>query len=277
MRTALAQITDWLSGFSEETPRDADPPMGRLLSRIPRPLIDPRNRLLLIFSPKSACSNVVVWFFHHLGHAQAARDYHPFPHRYRLEVYYSSELYRTACKADFSGYQVVRVVRDPLQRAVSAYRHLLSRPNGRLARAAGMTHIARKGLSFSDYIKFLEGLDLNNCDSHFAVQRHPIEDLVQVTDLINVSREDLYARLAAIEDRVGLQRTDLQSSDWVGRLNQRNRPQGQLHRSDINTTAFFPAQAKTGPWPQYEDFLTTDARAKLTALYAVDVQSYGVL
>jgi hypothetical protein len=277
MRAALSQIADWLSGPARDKLPVADTPIGRLLSRAPRPLVDPRNRLLVIFSPKSACSNVVVWFFHHLGHAQAARDYHPFPHRYRLDVYYRSELYRAACEGDLNGYRVVRVVRDPLQRAVSAYRHLLSRPNAGLPRRVGMTHIARKGLSFSDYIKFLEGLDLNNCDRHFAVQRHPIEDVVRVTDLINVSREDLYARLGEIEDRIGLPRTDLQASDWVGRLNRRNRPQGELQRTDISTTAFLPRQAKAGPWPQYEEFLTAEARAKLTALYAVDVRNYGVL
>jgi hypothetical protein len=178
---------------------------------------------------------------------------------------------------DFSDYQVVRVVRDPLHRAVSAYRHLLAHPRGRLAHRVGMTSRVQNGLSFADYIKFLERLDLNNCDSHFAVQRHPIEDVVKVTDLINVSREDLYARLAAIEDRIGLPRTDLKSSDWVGRLNRRNRPQGELQRDEIYTTAFSPQQAKTGPWPEYDEFLTPHARDKLAALYAVDVRSYGLL
>jgi hypothetical protein len=188
---------------------DRETQIARLLSLHPRPLIDSRNRMLVIFSPKSACSNVVVWFFHHLGHLQAARDYHPFPHRYRIAVYYQSRIYQDAFDNDFTKYRVVRVIRDPFERAVSGYRHLLAHPKGRLARRMRMTHIARKGLSFSDYIKFLDGLDVRKCDDHFAIQRHPIEDVLQTSELINVSTEDLYARLNEVEDRFGLQRTSL--------------------------------------------------------------------
>lgn len=251
--------------------------MARLLSRGPQPLIDPRNRMLVIFSPKSACSNVIVWLFHHLGHTQAARDYHHFPHRYRVEVYYHSSIYLDALKDDFTTYRVVRVIRDPFERAVSGYRHLLAHPKGRLARRMRMTHVGRKGLSFSDYIKFLETLDLNNCDEHFAIQRHPIEDVLQTTELINVSTEDLYARLNEVEERFGLQRTDLRSSDWVSRVDQRNQPKHELEGNDIYTKPLFPDQAKKGPWPGYETLLTPDARARLARLYALDIDSYGIV
>src|SRR5688572_4072882 len=92
----IGWLSKQLSNFGRYKPRHADTAIGELLWRRPAPLIDPHNRLVVIFSPKSACTNVVAWFFHHLGHTQAARDFHRSPHRYRFQVYYRSEIYQDA-------------------------------------------------------------------------------------------------------------------------------------------------------------------------------------
>src|SRR6185437_13167032 len=57
--------------------------LAPLLQDAPRPLINPDARLVVLFSPKSACTTVVMWFLHHLGHGQKARDYATWPHHYR--------------------------------------------------------------------------------------------------------------------------------------------------------------------------------------------------
>ena len=41
--------------------------LGRLLWTDPRPLIHPAKRMIVVFSPKSACTSAVIWFFHQLG------------------------------------------------------------------------------------------------------------------------------------------------------------------------------------------------------------------
>jgi hypothetical protein len=48
------------------------------------PLLDPQGRFVVLFSPKSACSSVVIWFFHVLGLDHEARAYDEWPHQYRL-------------------------------------------------------------------------------------------------------------------------------------------------------------------------------------------------
>src|SRR5262249_14181942 len=90
----LSSLWAGLTRGREYAPPGADTPLGQLLWSYPPPLIDPANKLVVIFSAKSACTNVLVWFFHHLGHAKAVRDYHPSPHQYRTQVYYRSKLYQ---------------------------------------------------------------------------------------------------------------------------------------------------------------------------------------
>lgn len=274
LRTFLADAWGQLSR-REYAPPGAKTPTGRLLWHDPPPLIDPHHKLMVIFSPKAACSNVVVWFLHHLGHADVARDYHVSPHRYRIEVYYHSALYHRAYRHNLRRYHVVRVVRDPYDRAVSAFRHLLHHAHGRFARNVGMSRILRDGLSFSQYLDFLERLDLRTCDVHFRLQRHPIEDVVSIDDLINVSSDDLYARLNAVEDKLGLKRTNLATSRWVTRIDRRNRKEGETEISDLYRTPLSRDQALNGPWPSAKDFLNEDARRRLSRLYAVDIESYG--
>lgn len=272
---ALSKFWTWLRGDYE--PPGAATEFGRLLWSYPPPLIDPNNKLLVIFSAKSACTNVLVWFFHHLGHAKAVRDYHPSPHQYRTQVYYRSKLYQRAYRMKFERMRVIRIVRDPYERAVSGFRHLLRHSHTRFGRKMGMSHIAANGLSFSEYLDFLERLNLRTCDAHFAVQRHPVEDALPVRFLINVSTEDLYQRLNEIETELGLEKTDLRGSDWINIIDRRNRPKDKpVTSADLFTQRLSQAQADKGPWPAYDDLLVPAARERLARLYAIDIESYGI-
>src|SRR5689334_25375638 len=103
---------------------DAPPPgaetgLGRLLWTDPRPLIHTPQRMIVVFSPKSACTSVLIWFYHQIGHTKAARDYASWPHNYRTDVYYRSRFYRRAFERDLSKFSLLRIVRDPFERAVS--------------------------------------------------------------------------------------------------------------------------------------------------------------
>jgi hypothetical protein len=272
---AFATFWTWVRG--DYAPPGAATGFGQLLWAYPPPLIDPARKLMVIFSAKSACTNVLVWFFHHLGHAKAVRDYHPSPHQYRTQVYYRSKLYHRAYRIKPERFKVIRVVRDPYERAASGFRHLLRHSHTRFGRKMGMSHITANGLSFSEYLDFLEGLDLRTCDAHFAIQRHPVEDVLPVRFLINVSTEDLYQRLNDVEAALGLEQTNLRGSDWIHAIDRRNRPKTHsAPRADVFTQRLFPAQADQGPWPAYEDLLTPAVRARLAKLYAVDIETYGI-
>jgi hypothetical protein len=256
--------------------------MRRLLSVNPPPLIHPDARLVVLFSPKSACTSVVIWFFHQLGIAKQAREYHQWPHRYRTEVHYGSALHRDACRLNLSGFKVLRVVRDPIDRAASSFRHALAYrlANKAFAELLGRTDIGKNGASFREFLDLLERLDLTACDSHYAVQRHPIERRLRVTHLINISTEDLFVRLNEVEAEIGLPVTDFAQLEWLHLVRQRiqerrSRYDGADDVTDAYETRLVREQALRGPWPSRKALLTPVARERIARLYAADIAAYG--
>jgi len=221
---------------------------------------------------------VLVWFLHHLGHAAAARDFHPWPHRYCNLVYYQSSLYRRAAQLDLTGFKVVKVIRDPYLRAASSFRHVVrySLFEDGMARKLSDSRLERDGLSFSAFLDFLEKTDLTRCDPHYALQHHPIEAQLPVSHLINVSREDLFARLNEVEREIGLPASDVASSPWVKRLEERyNKASDDFAGiADLYTRRLKREQALNGPWPRYDALLTPEARDRVSRLYAADLRAY---
>jgi hypothetical protein len=252
-------------------------PIAQLLMRAPKPLIHPGARMIVVFSAKSACSVVVTWFFHQLGHARAAADYHHWPHRYRAEVYYRSQLYQKALQEDLSGYAVVKVMRDPFERAASSYRHALSTgyADRKLAAVLGRSDFREKGYSFAEYIDFLEQSNLEACDMHHRIQRHPVESVLPVRHLIDITREDLHARLQEVEAELGLPRTDFESGDWSRKIYQRGSPGRGASDAGAYEKRFNQRDARHGPWPSPGALLGPEARRRLASLYAIDIEGYS--
>ncbi|HLF24497.1 MAG TPA: sulfotransferase family 2 domain-containing protein, partial [Burkholderiales bacterium] len=115
-----------------------------LLMTRPRPLVDPDARLIVLFSPKAACTNVTVWFLNQIGHIKAARDFSNWPHKYRLKVYYDSALYRKARGLNLKKFKVIRVIRDPYDRTTSGFRHAVKtkKTGTEIAQELGLSEIA---------------------------------------------------------------------------------------------------------------------------------------
>ena len=250
--------------------------MGRALAHNPQPLIDPDRRIIVLFSPKSACSNVLIWFLHHLGQAQAAREYHRWPHRYRINIYYRSPLYRRGCRSNLRDFRVIRVVRDPYQRSASSFRHVLGLPK----LSANVARVLRRPVdsefSFATFLDYLEATDLTTCNPHYAIQRHPIEDFLPVDHLVNISREDLFTRLNEIEADLGLPRSDLAGNSWVKALARRHHRSNKRLSGDQYGRVLTRAQARKGPWPDYALLLTPEAKARIARLYGTDFKAYGI-
>lgn len=249
--------------------------IARLLMRTPRPLIHPGAKLIVVFSAKSACTNVVVWLLNHLGHARAAADYHPWPHRYRGDVYYSSQLYREALAQDLSGFAVLRVMRDPFDRAASSYRHALNTgyADKEIAGLLKRSDIRARGYSFKEFIDLLERSDLRKCNIHHRIQRHPVEDALPVRYLINISTQDLYAGLRAVEEDLDLPRTDFDALKLFHRDSGRKAAR-RTDATDAYAERFTHRDARHGPWPLGAGLLTAAARRRLAPLYSVDIESY---
>jgi hypothetical protein len=253
-------------------------PVNRAVSESPRPLIHPEGRMIVVFSPKSACTSVVAWFLHQLGEAGAARAYHASPHQYRINVYYKSKTYYRALNLDLRGFRVVRVVSDPIDRAASSFRYAQRSglTDDALAELPGRPNAGVAGMSFREFLDLLERMDLTTCNEHFRIQRHPVEDQLPVTHLINVTTQDLFARLNEVERDLGLPLTDFDRMEWIKSLDERRGHfSSRIDTADAYEMRLTRSQARKGPWPSTSALLTPIARERLARLYAVDIAAYG--
>jgi hypothetical protein len=275
---ALSQATG-LDRLTGDHPPGPSSELGRLLWTDPRPLIHTRKRMIVVFSAKSACTSAVIWFFHQLGHGKAARDYASWPHRYRTEVYYKSRMYRLAFERDLSTFSLVRIIRDPFERAVSSFRHVQKGgvADKAMAKILGRRDMATAGLSFSEFLDFLERCNLKTCDPHFRIQRHPIEDHLPTRHLINASTENLFSRLTQVETDFDLPITDFDKLEWLRKLNPgHSHVEAASLPADVYTHRFTQDDARSGSWPGYAAFLTPAARERIARLYDTDIKAYGI-
>lgn len=245
----------------------------RALKVNPRPLLDPERRLVVVFSPKSACSSVVIWFFNQIGLAAEARAFNNWPHRYRREVYYKSERYRTALHDDISSYRVIRVIRDPAERAASSFRHNLRVRSAVLAGFTGEDPV-QTGVSFRRYLDYLETLDIRRCNTHDRRQLHPVERHLSPDRVINVSAEDLFTALGETERAFGLDATDFTRIPWLSDVEFRRVAASTMPDADAYDLPLTPRHTFEA-WPARSAMLTSEARRRIATIYREDYEAYA--
>jgi Sulfotransferase family len=263
----------WL--FEPEPPDKAEKAWRQALRKVERPLLHPQRRFVVLFSAKSACSSVVIWFLHTLGLAAEARAFSEWPHHYRINRFYAREDYLAARDAlGPDDVTVLRVVRDPVDRAGSSFRHALGLSYARetIREKLGIDTDVQ-GLSFERFIDFLEMEDLDHCDPHHKRQKHAVEGLRRPDVVINASRQDLFTELNAFERMMGMPVTNFKELAWVHELQATRVPHSVNPEADVYRTVLTREQAQNGPWPK--KLITPEARARLEKLYAEDMALYA--
>jgi hypothetical protein len=239
-------------------------------ARGPFPLVSLQHRLGLMFSPKAGCTFAVRWFFAQTKLLPAAEFYHPFVHRYRQRVFYTSEGYRPEHVADPS-VRVVKFVRNPFDRAVSSYVHAVRRgyENARLAKFLGRPVGEGQGYSFREFVRYLGTLNLEGCDPHHRLQEHPLEreGLVRPTHVIKI--EESRTSLPRLEQELGLPVSDF---EYV--------LASHHHTTRDQTTGFcgdhpFLLGTEAGIVPENRWFYDAELRARVAELYRADFAACG--
>lgn len=179
------------------------------------PLHEAGFPVTVCWSAKAGCTTMLKWFLHHTGRLGAAEAHHEWPHEYRLQVLMRPlGGYVARCTAALrrGDTRVIKVVRDPSRRAVSAFIHLI-RMGG--AGTRGVDSWKRRvglgrqpGLSFEQFLHFVIDTRSANAplDVHVQSQSQPVWD--EFVERV-IPLESLAAGLADIEDQHGLPRTDV--------------------------------------------------------------------
>src|ERR1700693_863978 len=95
-----------------------------LLRAPPPPLVDRERKVIVLWSPKAACTTIYVWFSNLCGFLDEVLR-HPSPHHHRMDVFRSSRRYLDSIAGDTSDFRVVRIIRDPYARAASIFHEAL--------------------------------------------------------------------------------------------------------------------------------------------------------
>ncbi len=242
----------------------------------PRPLLLGSAKLGIIWSAKSACTTVLLWYFWHRNLLQTARAYSGWPHVYRNRVLYAEETYGAwAAEVEAGGWTWVRVICDPYKRAVSSYRHALVNgyENRRMSRR--LKRPPEQSYSFEEFLDYLLQIDVTICNLHHKQQFHPLEQRVTPSRIINADKEELMQGLAGIdagldtphEPREAL----LAAIAEIGSAHHARRSAADLDCSTVLLTR----QDAVGEWPGYACFLNDSTRKKIAKIYAVDLRRYA--
>lgn len=245
------------------------------LREAPPPLVDKQERLIVLWSPKSACTATYVWFANVCGFLNDVRRF-PNPHHHRMDVYRRSERYRDSLDADTSGFHVVRILRDPYERAASIFREAFTSPIGyadKDASAFGLDFSV--GVSFRQFLEMVARLDMRNADTHYRPQVHPFENVRKVDTVINISRADLFLELNTLASRLGMPQTDFASLDWFQAIeSSRRRVPREADAEMFDVPIVRDASPTQTPFPEYGQLLTPKARHEIETIYRRDFETY---
>jgi len=244
------------------------------LRAAPPPLVDRKRRLIVLWSPRSACTAAYVWFASMCGFVDELRQ-HDSPHDHRMRVFRISRRYLDSVAGDTAGFHVVRIIRNPYDRAAAIFRKaLVDNFADRDASLVGLDF--ERGVSFHMFLLMLQRLDMENVDTHYRPQFHPLEHERKPDTVINISTSDLFAELNALERRMGWPVTDFAAMEWFQAYEQARRaPAHALSGADLFKTPIArgnpPAET---PFPDPVSLLTPQARALIESIYGDDFAAY---
>jgi hypothetical protein len=248
------------------------PPTHRELRRSHVAFVESAN-LAVMWSYKAACTTVIKWVFQQNGLLPEAMAYNSWVHKYRLRQYQKSGRYLSRLKRLSRGsFEVVKIVRDPLDRAVSSYIHAYRHgyDDAAIAKLVQRPLSHRKRFSFREFVAYLEQSDLRYCNPHHRLQTSPIERHVlfgtRPSRIIRIE-DGLNAALSELERRLGLPPTDFTNP---------------VFESDHHTVRTAPAglaadlvHIPRSAVPPAAMFYDRELAAKIALLYAEDFSRYG--
>ncbi|MEM9433849.1 MAG: hypothetical protein AAGA12_08000 [Pseudomonadota bacterium] len=188
-------------------------PVPRLLNLAPRPLILPNEKMVISWSPKCACTHVLMWYLAQAKLLGDARRYDAWPHMYRQHVLQKSDAYRAARRGVYrtngEGFTLLKVTRSPVARMTSIFRHAIRSKPIKRAIAQGLGYdVEASGVSLRDLDRFMTGRDLlppSEIDQHLCAQTQPMWNMpFSRVITLNIDTDNLDENLERIEAVFGL-------------------------------------------------------------------------
>jgi hypothetical protein len=242
----------------------------------PQPIVDLRNKIVLLWSAKAGSVFAIKWMFKHMGLLEEALAFDPWIHCYRMKIFYNSDRYKTAVDDFFQSplsYRVIKFVRSPFKRAVSSYVYALQSAETNSDLAETLVGAEQKfTFSFNQFVGYLGTIDLRNSDVHYRTQTHELERQLSPGSVFLLNLDHSMESLPKLESYLGLPQTDpeqyrISSHHAIRSLGARAQFMGdQLFEFSDR------GQARV---PDYRSFYNRHLEERVYYLYAEDFLRYG--
>ena len=245
----------------------------------PTPLLDPVNKIILFWMHRCGSTTGQLWFFHVAGwekrmRGKGASQLAPQWYDEHAEAYeHLQEHYRDPA------FLKVAVVRNPLERAVSAYTVVTDTKSGSQWRAASRS-IAEpddeRRLSFNEFLDFLETEDLANANYHWRLQSAQDCFDLNLPDVQIARVESLQEDLDRLCRRMGKKPVAMRMNSAQTKVDDRLKDIDitSLVRSDF-LKLFGLDRRGIIRFPHYSRFLNDRTIPRLARLYARDFEVLG--
>jgi hypothetical protein len=234
---------------------------------------------MVLWSPKSASAAVYSWFAHVSGFGSEVRFLGARILQHRAHNYFKSDLFRRGQSSDTASLLLLKVIRDPYERAVSVFRSIVESGvlDDRIATVTGVDAASRNGLSFIDFLGYLEKDHLNQSINRVKPQFHSLERKHKPNLVVNVSKQSLAEGLHDFERLAGLPATDLTQMGCAGLMSDFSGKQFRqvTGGQPADETAFTKEMIRSGVFPTPEQILTEAAKDRIRWIYRIDFDAYA--
>jgi hypothetical protein len=138
-------------------------------------VVDNERKILMEFTPKAGCTAAVAMFLNYMGF-QYQKVYHAFPHVFRQEYFYQRCGKVNPCMLESSDWYRFKVVRNPYDRVVSSYFHVMKYD---ILRDEFIPPTLSHKCSFKQYLQLLKEVPHSKMDGflggHAGYQVNPLE------------------------------------------------------------------------------------------------------
>ena len=255
----------------------------RYLNFTSQPLLIQKSKLLIYWSPRCACTKIVVWYLRQVGLLSAANFFSGWPHDFRVQFLYRSNQFKNWQKAvKVEQTQSVKFVRHPFQRAVSSYRHILMSPGGGpnnhhaiLTQFLGRRVSPDDGVTFKEYLDYCEARMAWAFDHHHRVQYHPLERILPAQCVYRLEDIDLGEALNQLATKNELPDKAIENNPTYKRIDAGHKApiDGKFAGADVSGTVFSANDARQA-WPGTDALLTDATKARIRQIFALDFEAY---
>jgi len=173
-------------------------------------LYSKKDKLLLFFTPKAACSFGAKWFFYQVGLYDESVNFDSWVHNYRIKIY--DKKYQSNIDKSIYDSNIIFLVRNPIYRTVSSYIHGLKHgiEKDKISKFLNR-NLDNEKYSFNEFVQYLKTINLKTCNPHYKIQSNIYFNDKKIIKKNIIKSENIIENFKQLEVSLGLKESPLET------------------------------------------------------------------